>query len=441
MPADLLGNMRNSFGGFYARMFRSVLLTLLIVGLLVGGARRQVPALALPFLFALADRAGHRLAHQPDPAGRGQVRARAAQQRELRLIARRTWRFFETFVTAEDNHLPPDNFQEDPRPVVAHRTSPTNIGLYLLSIVAARDFGWCGLRDALDRIEATLGTLTRMARHRGHLYNWYDTQDLRPLEPRYVSSVDSGNLAAHLMTLAGTFREWQQKPSRRRRRPSPASPTRSTWRARRCANFAFDPGQTISREMLETAFDDLEARCGPTGDPLDAARSLAVAAERASTLVDMVRTLASETARATRQPTCVYWVEAARRTIDSWRSDLLARDPAGFIVEHLESLATTALELAHAMEFGFLLDAQRKLLSIGYRATDGTLDPSCYDLLASEARLASFVAIAKGDIPARHWFRLGRTVTPDRRRRGARVLVGLDVRVPDAGPGAARAGR
>ena len=113
-------------------------------------------------------------------------------------------------MTAEDNHLPPDNFQEDPRRVVAHRTSPTNIGLYLLSTVAARDFGWCGLRDALDRIEATLGTMVRMHKCRGHLYNWYDTRDLRPLEPRYVSSVDSGNLAAHLITLAGAFREWQK---------------------------------------------------------------------------------------------------------------------------------------------------------------------------------------------------------------------------------------
>src|SRR6185436_16209966 len=99
-------------------------------------------------------------------------------------------------------------------------------------------------------------------------------------------------------------------------------------------------------------------------------------------------------------------------TIDSWRSDLLAHDPAGFIVEHLEALAATALGFSRDMEFGFLLDGQRRLLSIGYRCSDGTLDPSCYDLLASEARLASFIAIAKGDIPARHWFRLGRTVTP-----------------------------
>ena len=128
--------------------------------LLTGG---QLPGLALPFLLLWLAAPGHRLAHQPDAArGGASPSSTTEQQRELRLIARRTWRFFETFVTAEDNHLPPDNFQEDPRAVVAHRTSPTNIGLYLLSMVAARDFGWCGLRDALDRIEATLGTLARM---------------------------------------------------------------------------------------------------------------------------------------------------------------------------------------------------------------------------------------------------------------------------------------
>ncbi len=172
------------------------------------------------------------------------------------------------------------------------------------------------------------------------------------------------------------------------------------------------PGQTITREMLETAFSDLELALRPRDrrmDPED--DDLATAAERASTLVDLVRALANEV-HADRHNDLVYWVEATRRTIDSWRSDLLARDPAGFIVEHLESIARKALESASAMQFGFLLDTQRKLLSIGYRATDGTLDPSCYDLLASEARLASFVAIAKGDLPARHWFRLGRTVTP-----------------------------
>ncbi|MDQ6872954.1 MAG: glycosyl transferase, partial [Gemmatimonadota bacterium] len=127
--------------------------------------------------------------------------------RVLRLTARRTWRFFETFVTASDHALPPDNFQEDPKPVLAHRTSPTNIGLYLLSAVAARDFGWVGTHETVERLEATLATMQSLERFRGHFYNWYDTQDLHPLEPKYVSAVDSGNLAGHLIALGWACRQ------------------------------------------------------------------------------------------------------------------------------------------------------------------------------------------------------------------------------------------
>ena len=131
----------------------------------------------------------------------------AADAHALRLIARRTWRFFETFVVAEDHMLPPDNFQEEPRPVVAHRTSPTNLGLYLLSVVAARDFGWLGTLETVERLGATLETMNGLERFRGHFYNWYDTHDLRPLDPKYVSSVDSGNLAGHLIALGNACRE------------------------------------------------------------------------------------------------------------------------------------------------------------------------------------------------------------------------------------------
>ena len=108
--------------------------------------------------------------------------------------------------------LPPDNFQEDPRPVLAHRTSPTNLGLYLLSVLAARDFGWLGLTSAVDRLEETLGTMSRLERFRGHFFNWYDTRDLRPLEPKYISSVDSGNLAGHLIVLRSACREMIAAP-------------------------------------------------------------------------------------------------------------------------------------------------------------------------------------------------------------------------------------
>ena len=109
--------------------------------------------------------------------------------------------------------LPPDNFQETPHPVVAQRTSPTNIGVYLLSVVSARDFGWISLADAAGRIEATMATIEKMERHRGHLYNWYDTKTLRPLYPLYVSSVDSGNLAGHLVAVAAACAEWAEAPS------------------------------------------------------------------------------------------------------------------------------------------------------------------------------------------------------------------------------------
>ena len=123
--------------------------------------------------------------------------------------------------------LPPDNFQEDPTPVVAHRTSPTNIGLYLLSAVSARDFGWIGTTEAVERLEATLATMSELERFRGHFFNWYDTQDLRPLDPRYVSSVDSGNLAGHLIALANACAEWRDHPI-----PDAAAPRRHRRRAR-----------------------------------------------------------------------------------------------------------------------------------------------------------------------------------------------------------------
>ncbi|MGH8597470.1 MAG: GH36-type glycosyl hydrolase domain-containing protein, partial [Gammaproteobacteria bacterium] len=128
----------------------------------------------------------------------------------LRQLARRTWRFFESFLTEADHALPPDNFQEEPQPVVAHRSSPTNFGLYLLAIAAARDFGWLGLNDMVARLEATFATLDQLPRFRGHFYNWYETRELRALEPLYVSTVDSGNLAGHLLSLAMACRGYAE---------------------------------------------------------------------------------------------------------------------------------------------------------------------------------------------------------------------------------------
>ena len=211
-------------------------------------------------------------------------------------VARDTWGFFERSVTAQDNHLPPDNLQTVPYDMVAHRTSPTNIGLYLLSVACARAFGWIDTAEMLLRMEATRATLQRLQRHRGHFLNWYDTQSCTPLLPMYVSTVDSGNLCGHLLAVA--------------------------------------------QACLERGAADAGAG-----------------------------------------------------------SDQVAR---------LKALASAFEQLAWEAEFGFLYDPRRHLFHIGYRVAEQQLDAGYYDLLASESRLTSLLAIAKGDVPVRHWAALGR---------------------------------
>ena len=183
-----------ALAGAYRRM-RGALILAVAGGLLVALVRPDSWPVAAPFLllWALSPLVARWVSRPPrvDPT----QGLSAPDARLLRSTARRTWRFFEAFVGPDDTFLPPDNFQEDPKPVVAHRTSPTNIGLYLLATVAARDLGWLGMLETVDRLEATLATMGRLERFRGHFYNWYETTDLRPLEPRYVSTVDSGNLA------------------------------------------------------------------------------------------------------------------------------------------------------------------------------------------------------------------------------------------------------
>ncbi len=202
---------RPDIAGFYRRMAGGVAATVIaaLVVYFSGSAAAWVAApfvmiwIVSPFIALWISRAPH--AEKEFPVS-------AEDALELRLIARRTWRYFETFVTADDHLLPPDNFQEDPKPVLARRTSPTNIGLYLLAAVSARDLGWAGTIETVERLEATFAVLDRMQRFRGHFYNWYDTGDLRPLDPRYVSTVDSGNFAAHLVAVANAAREWTTHP-------------------------------------------------------------------------------------------------------------------------------------------------------------------------------------------------------------------------------------
>ena len=217
--------------GFYRRMRGGILLAC-GAGALVAVSGSGAFAYAAPFVAAwLLSPLVARWISLP-PREDASTRLSADEALQLRAIARRTWSYFERFAGAEFHDLPADNFQETPQPEAARRTSPTNIGLALLSTVAANDFGWIGTVDMVDRLEAALAAIGNLERFRGHLYNWYGTDDLAPLEPRYVSTVDSGNLAAHLITLKQACLERLDEPvmtgpcpgRHRRHARSPARP-------------------------------------------------------------------------------------------------------------------------------------------------------------------------------------------------------------------------
>jgi cyclic beta-1,2-glucan synthetase len=417
-------------------------------------------------------------ASEPPPED-GHISIGRERARQLRLIARRTWRFFEKFVTSEDHDLPPDNFQEDPQPVVAHRTSPTNIGLYLISLVCARDFGWLGTGDMLDKLEATFATMRKLERFRGHFFNWYDTTDLRALTPKYISSVDSGNLAGHLLALANACNEIGAGPVLQARWLQGIKDTFSLMQETELSRAKLH-GASANAALQDAAGEMEKLLSGDVPQtPWDVSDFLARLTEKAEAVVTAASVKTAEPLSAD----VIIWAQAIRATANSHRRDfefllpwasmvppggeayragdgdeiggLLDTIPtidgirehceaaakllenhsgqdalirgletsahrADMVQDRLAAIMHESQALFYEMEFGFLFDENRQLLSIGYREADGTLDSNFYDLLASEARLASFIAIAKGDVPAKHWFRMGRTLTP---LRGGSALI------------------
>ena len=272
------------------------------------------------------------------------------------------------------------------------------------------------------RLEDTLESMDRLRRFRGHFFNWYDTQDLRPLDPLYVSTVDSGNLAGHLIAVAEACREFVQRPvfgpeigaGMRDELTLLLEPEKEVAKQRR--------SQAVTESHLHEAANAMRAtlREAPTSLP-EWVRWLQELEVHAETLLDIARALDNDVDGKSSSEV-LDWATRLRDGVRSHARDVeTAQSLDGLdafqkvetaIGQRLSALALRAERTVHQMDFRFLFDSSRKLFSIGYRVADGTLDPSCYDLLASEARLGSFVAIAKGDVSPRHWFLLGRALTP-----------------------------
>ncbi len=353
------------------------------------------------------------------------MRLPQADRNYLHDVARDTWRYFEHGVTAADHDLPPDNQQTHPYTMVAHRTSPTNIGLYLVAVACARRFGWIGATELLERGERTLATLDGMVRHNGHFLNWYDTQTAQPLLPAYVSTVDSGNLCGCLIALAQACEALARAPlqpqaeveaalaaSRRRLEAcAPAlAPLMPTDAARSALDDLLDVADPLARMRDDPAgLDALLQRAGAALPPWALDPSAQTAAALASDVLADARS--TEAGRPPSAP--MLAAQCLRDHISTLRSlahDAAARTAHGeaALAQRLRTLAGHCRRLADEAAFGFLFNPRRKLFHIGYRVAEAQLDTSYYDLLASESRIASLWAIAKGDVPVAHWAALGR---------------------------------
>ena len=411
------------------------------------------------------------------PIPRQELQFSDGQRHFLEKLSRKTWRYFEDFVTAEDNWLPPDNVQQNPGLSIAPRTSPTNIGMALLADLAAYDFGYCSAERLLARTQRTLETLSRLERYRGHFFNWYQTRSLAPLHPQYVSTVDSGNLAASLLVLgsgclelsearilpprwfgglrdtlrvlldaargterplvgADVLRKIERQIEDLGRAPTTlaaahamlsqltASAAELTAAAGNDAELAWWAGAyELSCSNHHTDLLHLAAwlavpaappgtwdpECGDERERLSKLREMLEGLDRAATLSDVAGLHQSAL------PLIEAALPAATAETKDWLTQLaaaltLSAENAAERIHAFEEVAEKCRELAD-MDFGLLYDPGRELLAIGYNVSERRLDASYYDLLASEARLASFIVIAQGHFGQEHWFALGRLLT------------------------------
>ena len=440
--ASALARQADGVASTWRTMWFSPVLALFVGGALLGWRPASLPPAALFLLVwlvapALADWISR-------PVARKHAQLTTEQQQFLHTLARRTWAYFDRFVGPDDNWLPPDNMQEHPVQVVAHRTSPTNIGMALLANLTATDFGYITVAQLMTRTANTLDSMDKLERYQGHFYNWYDTQTLKPLQPVYISTVDSGNLAGHLLTLQpgltglydapvigpqivdgiiATARVLDETLSEAGASnvlnallPAPDAGNLQQlhgWLHRiAAAAEQMLPQATTHSEAGAAWCESLVQQCQAALDELALLTPWASLPEHAIFDTSM-----------TRMPTLRELAGLARASAAIAVTDLAPaeRERQQQLAQLFEQGSNAAHERMRAladlaqrcgafaqMEYGFLYNPTTNLLAIGYNVSERRLDASYYDLLASEVRLASFIAIAQGKLPQEHWFALGR---------------------------------
>jgi cyclic beta-1,2-glucan synthetase len=378
------------------------------------GASTTSPAFALfVILFLLATRSSSLLVAAPFIAAwasapfvsrwsrkRVELKMKNLEDSEIgqyRRYARMTWHFFEKFANKENNWLAPDNFQEDPSPVVAQRTSPTNIGLHLTSILSAYDMGYIGLKEMIVLIENSIMSLEKLERMNGHFFNWYDTIHLTALVPKYISVVDSGNLAGFLITLKQAALTLSEGPFQNENLTFGLKDTfeillEKLKALHKSSEIASHGSYLIISQALENLISNIDSCTLET---------MTIDLQKIEHMIfEVIPDKSNEV---------VIWIQCLTKQIRSHQDD--KNQDKKNLMERLKLIAFKSHRFYMEMNFSFLFDYDRKIFSIGYNATENRRDESLYDLLASESRLTSLLAIAKGDVPDEHWFRLDRQLT------------------------------
>nr|WP_320026350.1 glucoamylase family protein [uncultured Acetobacterium sp.] len=388
---------------------------------------------------------------------------------ELKRIARKTWRYFEEFTNNRGNFLPPDNYQEDPPKGIAYRTSPTNIGLGLLAILTARDFGYIGTHRMIDLLERTIGTMESLEKWHGHLYNWYQIKTLKPLRPTYVSTVDSGNLLCYLTTLKQGLTEYLHQPVVDASFFSGIKDTLNCAEKKGYRTYEqifskelLRPDQTVDLFQWNASLNELIAGKGlediEANDWRFKIEKMLWMYKKELTKwmpwIELFNVIPPElyendqdgsiahqiaAATATLNQSYTLWdlpgiykgvvksmAELAdilpcedtetRKTVDAWFEKLDAElkkavRSINLFKKRYKLLIKRIDDLSNAMDFTPLYDKKKDLFSIGFNVDDMKLSNSYYDLLASESRQVSYICIAKGMVPALHWYKLNRALT------------------------------
>ncbi|WHH60301.1 glucoamylase family protein [Petroclostridium sp. X23] len=472
--ADAEKRLKNDVLSFWRRMWIGVLIAALVpVIAILQDSSAWLAAVLLFCVWGISPVVAYNISSMDKEQ---QIELSSADGRELRKLARKTWRYFEDFVTEEDHYLPPDNYQEDPPNGAAHRTSPTNIGFLLISILAARDLGYIGMLELGDKLDKILHSIEKLEKWKGHLYNWYDTRTLEILRPRYISTVDSGNFIGYLMVLRQGIEEYLSKPlvhfslavgledtmmllmdekegldvdtrflheTAQEKNISLAkwnsvlhqlskniskladneNQNGLEWHYKinhMIASFIKDINELVPWiGFLDAMPEAIQEEKGVYAKPARAIKDVLAALEQQATLSglyavypdievklkDAMSGLESTKKKTGQHEEILHWVRALKESI--MKASKTIDDVYKFYCELVGRIELLISE----MKFVPLFDKKRQLFSIGYNVEEEQLTKSYYDLFASEARQASYIAIARGEIDQKHWHRLGRNLT------------------------------